>query len=97
MLDSVAKHINHPALGDFALQSVQELLPPQIVFSQVQFFNDFGLGGFEEAQQLGQVYRVVAVVVGNSPATYPALSHSEATIRDSNPFSLVSVDTFCTY
>jgi hypothetical protein len=64
---SLAQHVHDPALGDLALQPVQELLPLGAVVLQPEPLDGFGLRLAEEIEKLREVQSVVPVVVLRVP------------------------------
>ena len=63
VLDPVAQHVDHAALGDLALQAGQELAPRRAVLAEVERLCDFRLRRLEEGAELGQIHAVLAIVV----------------------------------
>ena len=62
-LHAVSEDIDNAALGNFALQAVQELCPLQVALPNAQLLHRLGLGRFEETEQPCFVDGVFAVVV----------------------------------
>ena len=61
---ALAQHVHHAALGDLALQPVQELGALNALRRQLQRFYRLGACSLQEGQQLRHIQRHVAVVVG---------------------------------
>ena len=55
--------IDHAALGDLALETVEELLPLRPLGREVELLDDLRLRGLQELEELGPVDRVRPVVV----------------------------------
>jgi hypothetical protein len=64
---AAAENVNDAALGDLALEAVEELLSLGAIGVQVEGFDDLGLRVLEEREQLSGVHRVVAVVIVGIP------------------------------
>ena len=63
MGDTLAQHIDHATLADFARQAGEELPPRGSIRVEAQRFGGLGLGELEKAAQLHQVDAETAVVV----------------------------------
>lgn len=63
VVDARAQDRDHAALGNLALQAVEEFTAGGAVGGDVQGGQGIGLGGFEELQELGEVEGVFAEVV----------------------------------
>src|SRR5262249_41448354 len=61
VLDALAQHVNHAALGDLALQAGQELTTGRAVVIQVQAVSRCRLWGAQEDRQVDQIYRILTV------------------------------------
>jgi len=63
MLDAFPQDIHHAALGDLALETMQELLQSGASAAQIEGLGDLRLGVLKKRQQLGGIHGVIPVVV----------------------------------
>ena len=63
VLDPVPQNVNHAPLGDLALEPVQKLGARGTVLGKVKSRKRLGLGCMDKGAQLGQVHRMVTVVI----------------------------------
>ena len=75
MVDALAKNIHHAALGNFALQPGEKLLPLRPFVLQAKLGEELGLCRPQEGQEFGKIDRIVAVVVLGLPRLVLRLTH----------------------
>lgn len=78
MLNAVAQHVDDAALGDLALQPVQELQPLRSILGDAKRLDSLGLCRVEEVEQLRQVNGVVPVEILRSPGDVTRLVNERA-------------------
>lgn len=66
MAYALAQHIHHTALGDLALQAMQELCALDALVRQLQRFHRIRLRGLQKGQQLHGIQRHIAVEIRRS-------------------------------